>query len=188
MATTSDHRRQLTLFVTEPWRSRLDALRQVLDPLQASLIPAHVTLCREDEIEQLDKASIAGRARSWPYGPLSVTFGRPQRFGGHGALLPCEQGSDQFQRLRQWLLQDQGAREHGAHLTLAHPRNPESAGNNNAALDTCPPVLQLQFASVAVIEQHGSSPWKVIGEAVLGSAGSGVAETLAHADSSRPAR
>jgi hypothetical protein len=188
MSTASNHRRQLTLFVTEPWRSRLDALRQVLDPVQASLIAAHVTLCREDEIERLDTASIVGRARSWPCGPLTLFFGRPQRFGGHGALLPCEQGSDQFRQLRQWLLQDRAAREHYAHLTLAHPRNPESAGNTDAALDTCPLLPPLQFASVAVIEQYGSSPWTVIGEAVLGSAASGVAGALAPADSWRPAR
>ena len=116
-------RRQLTLFVAEPWRSRLNRFRQSLDPVQASLIAAHVTLAREDEIELLDLASLLERAASWSHGPINLSFGQPKRFFEHGVLLPCEQGQEQFLQLRRWLLQDQEARAHEAHLTLAHPRN-----------------------------------------------------------------
>ena len=168
-------RRQLTLFVAEPWRTRLDALRQTLDPTQASLIAAHVTLCREDEIEQLDAFSIFNRAGSWEQGPINLVFGRPQRFGDHGVLLPCEQGSSQFQRLRRHLLGDQDARQHGAHLTIAHPRNPRATGNTDSALALCPEALELQFAAVTLIEQQGTAPWRVLQESTLGSYAHGVA-------------
>lgn len=163
-----DRRRQLTLFVAEPEQARWNALRAILDPVQAALIAAHVTLCREDEIGQLDPSAIFRRVRSWPHGPITLQFDRPTRFGGHGVLLPCRHGAAQFQRLRQWLLQDQSAREHGAHLTLAHPRNPKSANNTDAALASCPENLELQFASVALIEQLHQQPWRVLEEAVLG--------------------
>jgi hypothetical protein len=115
-------RRQLTLFVEEPWRSRLQALRRALDLVQASLIAPHVTLCREDEIEQLDQSTIFSRVAAWT---------------------------------------------HGAHLTLAHPRNPRAVGNTEAALAACPPALQIQFTTVALIEQHGAAPWTVLQESLL---------------------
>ena len=159
----------------EPWSSRLDALRRALDPAQASLIAAHVTLCREDEIEHLYQKSIFSRIQEWTHGPVSLSFGQPRRFNGHGVLLPCVQGSGQFHSLRQWLLQDQAAREHGAHLTLAHPRNPKSPGNTDAAIAAFPQTLQLQFSAVALIEQYGSAPWRVLQESALGSNARGVA-------------
>ena len=175
MSTAPISRRQLTLFVSPPWGPRLDTLRRVLDPVQASLIAAHVTLCREDELEGTDLPSLFSRVESWVAGPISLAFGKPTRFHDHGVLLPCQHGSGEFRRLRQWLLQDQSAREHGAHITLAHPRNPRSAGNTDAALAACPQVLELQFASVALIEQRASTPWRLIHEATLGSSAHGVA-------------
>ncbi len=146
-----------------------------MDPVQASLIAAHVTLCREDEIEQLDPAAVLSRVQSWAKGPLRLAFGHPRLFSGHGVLLPCERGSGSFRSLRQWLLQNQGAREHAAHLTLAHPRNIKAAGNTPAALAGCPHALELQFPVVALIEKHGSAPWRVLVEATLGGTVHGVA-------------
>lgn len=168
MPVLPNRRRQLTLLVAEPWRSRLNALRELLDPVQASLISAHVTLCREDELEGLSTASVLGRAGSWALGPLDLAFGPPQLFQGHGVLLPCIRGSGQFQRLRRWLLQDPGAREHAAHLTLAHPRNPHAAGHTAAALEACPRALELSFSTVTLIEQLGSAPWRALEERSLG--------------------
>lgn len=168
MAAIPTCRRQLTLFVSPPWGPRLDALRCGLDPVQAALIASHVTLCREDEIEGITQPALFSRVESWTAGPISLAFGRAERFQGHGVLLPCEHDSGEFQRLRRWLLQDPDAREHGAHITLAHPRNPRSAGNTDAALAACPQALALQFASVALIEQRGTAPWTRVQEAMLG--------------------
>jgi hypothetical protein len=52
-------RRQLSLYVPEPIATRLEAVRRVLDPVQHALIPAHVTLCRDDELEALSPHQIA---------------------------------------------------------------------------------------------------------------------------------
>lgn len=163
-------RRQLTLFVDEPWRSRLQQLRVVLDPVQAALIPAHVTLCRDDEVASLDDVTFAERATAWPHGPLPLSFGAPQRAEGHGVLLRCVHGAAVFHTLRQWMLHDAEARELGAHLTLAHPRNPRAIGNTDDVLAAVPQALALTFATVALIEQHGSTPWTVRRAAVLGAA------------------
>jgi hypothetical protein len=150
-------------------------VRRSLDPVQASLIAAHVTLCREDEIEGTVPSALFNRVESWEAGPIALAFGHPVRFNGHGVLLSCKHGSGDFTRLRQWLLNDQGTREHAAHITLAHPRNPRSVGNTDAALAACPQALELQFGSVALIEQRGSEPWRLIREETLSSNAHGAA-------------
>lgn len=42
-------RRQVSLYLPEPARSIVGAARARADPIQHELIPAHVTLCRDDE-------------------------------------------------------------------------------------------------------------------------------------------
>ena len=160
-------RRQLTLFVPAPWRVPLDALRQRLDPIQASLIAAHVTLCREDEIRDVELSSLFRRVDTWAHGPLRLAFGSPRRFSGHGVLLPCEQGAGQFHALRRWLLQDDSVRVHEAHLTMAHPRNERAANNTDDVLAECPQELQLEFATVSLIEQQGTAAWRILHQFML---------------------
>ncbi|MEQ1633746.1 MAG: hypothetical protein ABL997_15305 [Planctomycetota bacterium] len=43
-------RTQLSLFVPPPHDVLVESVRAVVDPVQHALIPAHVTLCREDEL------------------------------------------------------------------------------------------------------------------------------------------
>ena len=55
-------RRQATLFLRH--RESVESIRRQFNPAQAELISAHVTLCREDEVEDADerrKAAIAKR-------------------------------------------------------------------------------------------------------------------------------
>jgi hypothetical protein len=162
MLSAENSRRQLTLFVPEPERTGLDSLRQRIDPIQAELIPAHVTLCREDEIEQLPFAHLAERIRSWSGGAIRLGFGPPERFAGHGALLPCTRGHSAFRSLRAWLLAPAAPRAHAAHITLAHPRNPRSIGNTDEALEWRMGDIALSFSSVALIEQSGTAPWRIL--------------------------
>jgi hypothetical protein len=46
---------QLTLFAEENKSGVIEKIREAFNPQQYELIKAHVTLCREDELEQLDK-------------------------------------------------------------------------------------------------------------------------------------
>lgn len=165
-------RRQLTLFVPPPDGTALDALRTRLDPVQAGLIAAHVTLCREDEIEALDWSPLQERLDSWPFGALALLFGPAERFHGHGLLRPCMAGQEGFQALRRWVLRDDSARVHPAHLTLAHPRNPVAAGNDEAAFAACAkaPPLKLTLAAATLIEQAGASAWRCLHQRALGGA------------------
>lgn len=153
-------RRQLTLFLPAPIGPALDALRAGLDPVQAGLIAAHITLCREDELAGLDWPALQARLLTWPGGALSLSFGTAERFHGHGLLLPCLHGQTAFQALRCWVLQDEHARQHAAHLTLAHPRNPQAPGNTEAARLALPTDCRLALHTACLIEQRGREPWR----------------------------
>lgn len=161
-------RTQLTLFLPQAPGALLETHRRRLDPVQAGLIAAHVTLCREDEIGHLDPDTLRHRVSTWPAATLNLAFGSPRRFDGHGLLLPCIDGSQDFDRLRKHLLQDPGARIHQAHLTLAHPRNPVSPGNTDEASAFLPASLEVAFDDVALILQEGRSPWRTVWRVRLG--------------------
>lgn len=153
-------RDQLTLFVEPPERGPLDELRARLDPVQHDLIAAHVTLCREDELAGLSDELIAQRLMNWRGGELRLTFGRAEVFQGHGILLPCVNGANQFHELRQQILDRRDVRHAEPHLTLAHPRNPRAAGNDLAVGDLSPAGLLLTFTRVTRIRQHGQQRWQ----------------------------
>jgi hypothetical protein len=153
-------RRQLTLFVPEGFAPWVEPLRLELDPVQRALIAAHVTLCREDEIVDLDVTVLHDRLAQAT--PLALSFGPAQRFGGHGVLLPCIEGTTAFQQLRVQALGTRAIREPEPHLTLAHPRNSRAPGNEDWRLSAIPVPLRLEFHEVALIEQRGAHPWVVL--------------------------
>lgn len=165
--TSAASRRQLSLFVPRDAVTDIEAIRRLADPVQSRLIPAHVTLCREDEIGAIglpDLQARLGHAR----GPITLRFGPPERFGGHGILMPCIGGTEEFQSLRDLVLAVRGARPHAPHLTLAHPRNPKLPGND---LRTAAPLrsgLSVTFDAVQLIEQVDDAPWVVRGTVPLG--------------------
>jgi hypothetical protein len=157
-------RTQLTLFVPEAAATDVEAVRRLLDPVQASLIRAHVTLCREDELAGLGSAEVEARVRAFESGALSLRFGPPESFYEHGVLLPCVEGQEEFQALRRWVLSASVVKPHAAHITLAHPRNPRAAGNTpeNAAL--LARGVAVTFPTIALIRQQGSAAWEQLSE------------------------
>jgi hypothetical protein len=165
VATTT--RLQLTLFGSGPQAAALEIHRRALDPVQASLIALHVTLCREDELA-LSAPEIADRLERAPWHELELQFGPPERFQVHGVLLPCTGGEDRFHQLRQWVLKSSTVRRHRPHLTLAHPRNPRSPGNTDVAISRLPRSTTLSFDTVWRIRQEGHAPWRTLGSTKLG--------------------
>lgn len=149
----------------------IEAVRRALDPVQSGLIPAHVTLCREDELGDL--ASVRARLRGAPFGPLTLRFGRPVAFSGHGLLLECVGGEGRFRALREYLLGRARVREQKPHITLAHPRNPKAAGNSAGSTAALPAVIELTFPSVYLIEQEGRGPWRMLEKYERGGAARG---------------
>jgi hypothetical protein len=165
-------RRQLSLYVPQPEAAPLEAVRCVLDPVQHALIPAHVTLCRDEELEVLSPHAIAAALAAPDLKAITLTFGVAVPLEGHGVLLPCVSGEDQFSGLRARLL-GPGARRLMPHITLAHPRNPRAPGNHLDVALRLPPELTVTFADVNLIGQRLGEPWNVRARHPLGVAGTG---------------
>ena len=145
-----------------PLASVLEAVRRLLDPEQFRLIPAHVTLCREGELNNLSSMPLASRLASPEAKPITLRFGRPESFSHHGVLLPCVAGMHEFHELRRWVLGTSSIGHQEPHITLAHPRNPRAPNNNMSNAATLPMGLAVTFTSVCLIRQEGSSPWEVL--------------------------
>lgn len=155
-------RRQLSLYVPTDAAVEIEAVRRVVDPIQSGLIPAHVTLCREDELGRLSEAELLERLANPRLEPVTLRFGRPEGFSGHGILLPCIGGEEELRGLREQLLGSAEIRRQEPHITLAHPRNPQAAGSSPAAAAALPESLSITFSTVRLIEQEGREPWKVL--------------------------
>lgn len=142
----------------------LEPVRRRLDPIQHALIPAHVTLCRDDEVADLSGTEFEARVAQLAAPPLTLQFGPPELFAGHGILLPCIPGLPRFQQLRVALLGAEANGTHHAHITLAHPRNPRAPGNVMPTQDLLPGPLVIKFTTVSLIEQPEGLPWRVRSE------------------------
>jgi 2'-5' RNA ligase len=153
---------QLTLFVAGTAAERIEEVRQSLDPVQLNLIAAHVTLCRENELEGLSVPTLKQRLSMPEARPLTLTFGAAESFGTHGILLACVSGEENFQALRRLVLGSAAVRRQSPHITLAHPRNPKVAANSLAAASSLASGMTIRFGFVCCIRQVGTSPWQVI--------------------------
>ncbi len=153
-------RQQLSLYVPPDTAKEIEAVRKIVDPIQYQLIPAHITLCREDELEDLGKIKARLSRISLP--PLTLRFGQPEIFSGHGWLMYCIEGEENFRALREYVLDKKNIRNQSPHLTLAHPRNPKAAGNSLHNISAAPGNLTITFSTIHLIEQVGGDPWQLI--------------------------
>lgn len=161
---------QITLFLPPPVAEQVEAVRRVLDPVQLALIPAHVTLCRDEELEGLGPELLQRKLRAaGELGPLTLTFGAAERFSTHGVLLSCTSGEERFRALRQVILGSSAVRPQRPHVTLAHPRNPRAPGNDLAAARRLG-ELEVTFTEVCHIRQDPGAAWRVVQRVPLAAA------------------
>jgi len=163
-------RRQASLYIPEPARYEIDVVRKRADPVQFSLIPAHVTLCREDEV--LDWSEFVDRVRCLGRFELSLEFGSPLELDDGCVLLPCVKGKSLFNQLRGALLSSGGVapRVSDPHITLLHPRNAVTGQSIEWLLESLTHLRSIGFSSLNIIEQQGGSAWRVLHELPLQSA------------------
>jgi hypothetical protein len=165
----SRRRAQLSLYLPAGPAEAVEAVRCLVDPVQHHLIPAHVTLCREDELG--DEGVLRRRLDGLAPGPLTLGFGPLERFLGHGLLLRCVEGAAAFRALRRQVLGAEDVRELEAHLTLAHPRNPRAPGHVPGAAAGLPDPLRVTFTALEWIAQEAGGPWRVRSHHALGATG-----------------
>jgi len=156
---------QLTLFVDEKQSAAIERIRQKFNPLQYRLIRAHVTLCREDEIESFDNVIYNLTSQVLP--KISICFGKVTRFSeGNGVLLPVNDNLHSFRTLRSQVLHGiiEAPRNHEPHITLMHPRNSICTDEIFQQIIKINLPTIITFGKVSLIEQVEQEPWKIIQE------------------------
>jgi 2'-5' RNA ligase len=153
-------RKQLSLYIPADAAKEIEAVRKIVDPIQSNLIPAHITLCREDELG--DISTIKVRLAHIPFKPITLRFGTPEIFSGHGLLLNCIDGEGDFRLLREYLLASENIKNQRPHITLAHPRNPKSNGDLLGNTSRLPEMIEITFPTIYLIEQERNEPWRVL--------------------------
>lgn len=153
-------RRQLTFFVNKANAVTIEAIRSRYNPLQQKLIDAHVTLCREDEIENMD--AVLDNLEHLQQQPISLFFEEPVRFdNGAGVLIPAAANNDAFQHLRKKILAGaiEDPLEHQPHITLMHPRNATCTDAIFEAIKRESFPKRLKFNTITLIEQRDGGTW-----------------------------
>lgn len=150
------NRRQASLFLADQFQ--LESLRLRYNPVQARLIPAHVTFCREDEVADWD-ALRASLESLCPF-EIVLRFGEPVREDNF-VFLPVIEGHDQFHEFRCAILGND-ARRHVPHVTMIHPRNGTCTDQIFTDITDTVSSFQYTFREVVLIEQEGHGVWKTI--------------------------
>jgi len=159
---TINIRRQLTLFLQDNFET-IEKIRQKFNPKQYRLIKAHVTLCREDEIENLDQ--ILNNLSSLNGQKITICFEHPTRFdNGKGVFLKAHSDLKEFEKLRREILQNVVAepRKQIPHITLMHPRNSTCNDEifDEINQETFPSIIT--FSKISLIEKRNDDEWKVL--------------------------
>ena len=150
-------RRQASLYLTGvPKIEEIPRLR--FNPAQAELIPAHVTLCREDEV--LDWTALRHRLSAICPIEVVIEFGTPVR-QGNLVYLPAIGQTEQFDNLRRDLLGAEGQklRKHLAHITIIHPRNGSRSDADFQEITESLERFTAKFREVSLIEQQDGGHW-----------------------------
>lgn len=152
--TSRPTRRQATLFLRG--RRVIEDVRARFNPEQSRLIDAHVTLCREDEVD--DWPRLAARLRGRPPVGVTLEFGEPVRQGDM-LFLPCSGSTSAFDEVRANLLGHR-VRKHEPHITLIHPRSGKCTDEIFEMARSLIKPFSHTFDEVSLIEQTAGGIWR----------------------------
>ena len=156
-------RHQLTLFVDKNEAGGIENIRKKFNPEQYRLIDSHVTLCRENEIENI--SIVLDNLQHIDSTKIAIQFGEPLRFNnGKGVLLPALV-NEQFQTLRSKILAglELTVTLHEPHITLMHPRNSECTDEIFKTIQESQLPKFLTFDKISLIEQVNCGQWQILG-------------------------
>jgi len=158
-------RRQLTLFVEQNDAETIEEVRQKFNQKQFELIKSHVTLCREDEIQNLDQVIL--NLLTQPQAEITIEFGKPTRFdNGRGLLLPATGDNTEFDELRRKVLAGltDNPKKQEPHITLMHPRNSTCTDHIFEMIQEINFPTKFAFKKVSLIEQRNGGEWIILQE------------------------
>jgi len=114
-------RKQITLFVAENQSFEIEKVREKFNIDQFKLIKTHITLCREDELEQFEKVII--NLNKLDFKSFFLKIGKPILFSNdNGVLLPIIGNTETFIALRNKILNGiiENPRNQEPHITLKY--------------------------------------------------------------------
>lgn len=134
-------------------------MRRKYDRNQFDIIPAHVTLCDDDEVEPWDL--VADALRSLKRIDIALSLGAVTRLTDGCVLIPVVGSTSSYDQARQQILGER-YKPRAPHITLLHPRH--SAGKEHlfAAIkkEVLPAFVRLN--EISLIEQIDSRAWNVV--------------------------
>jgi 2'-5' RNA ligase len=152
-------RRQLSLFLPEPERSAVDEVRRKYDRNQFDIIPAHVTLCGDDEIEPW--SGVADALNSIKQVNIVLSLGGATRLQDGCVLIPVAGSASSYDQVRRQILGER-YKPRTPHITLLHPRNSAGKAHLFSAMkeEVLPAFVRLN--EIALIEQVDGGVWNVV--------------------------
>ncbi len=156
------NRIQLTLFVREIENLEIEKTRKTFNIEQYKLIKSHITICREEELIQLDKIKL--NLEKLDFSSFCLSFGKPIRFSnGKGVLIPAIADYMEFKELRSQILSGifEKPRNQEPHITLMHPRNSTCTDEIFEIIQNTNFPTVLKFDKISLIEQTNGEKWKI---------------------------
>ena len=158
-------RTQLTLFISENDAQIIEQIRQEFNPKQYDLIKSHVTLCREDELENMEQ--VLNNLTHLKHKPITIKFGKIIRFlEGKGVLIPALNDNKSLENLRKNILKGiiENPRIQEPHITLMHPRNATCTDEIFAEIQKYNLPIKIKFSKISLIEQEMGQKWRILKE------------------------
>ncbi|WP_445737605.1 2'-5' RNA ligase family protein [Mariniflexile sp.] len=158
-------RTQLTLFVREIENFEIEKIRKTYNIEQYKLIKSHITLCRDDELNQLEKIKL--NLEKLNFNSFFIYLGNPILFSnGRGVLIPIIGNHLEFQNLRRQILSgtNENPRNQEPHITLMHPGNSTCTNETFKIIQNTnfPAILKLD--KINLIEQTNGDKWSILQE------------------------
>ena len=156
-------RQQLTLFVDKKKSIEIESIRKKFNPKQHRLIAGHVTLCREDEIANID--IVLSNLQNLDTSTITIHFGKAARFDNNkGVLLPSFGDNEQFHQVREKILagSNVSVRRHEPHITLMHPGNSTGTDEAFEEIQQINLPASLKFNTISLIKQIDGEPLQII--------------------------
>ncbi len=156
-------RLQLTLFINEVESAAIENIRKQFNPKQYALIKSHVTLCREDEIDNIER--VISNLKQLNQNELSITFGKAERFEyWKGVLLSAKGDNIAYYTLRKQILHglNSNPRKQNAHITLMHPSNSTCTDVVFSQIEKIYLPTEFKFKTISLIEQKDGRPWEIL--------------------------
>ncbi len=156
-------RKQLTIFLEDKDANSIEAIRSRFNPKQYELIKSHITLCREDEIDNLE--AVIHNLENTESRKFELYLGDLKRFSeGKGVMIPIQDRDQLFQELRSTILRNviDIPRKHQPHITLMHPRNSTCTDNLFEDIKKIALPKKIMVSKINLIEQEIGKKWRVL--------------------------